>query len=106
MADDSILKYSDIIAPDDTFEVIFQNLDKLRSELESLAQDAQKSASIINPNDDKAIEELTNNVKELESALASLDKFGVGCCQCLNSVLKMRFAIKSIGLQSGHKSAD
>lgn len=74
MADDSILKYSDIIAPDDTFEVIFQNLDKLRSELESLAQDAQKSASIINPNDDKAIEELTNKVKELESALASLDK--------------------------------
>ena len=74
MADDSILKYSDIIGPDDTFEVIFANLDRLRSELESLAQDAQKGVSVINPNDDKAIEELTNKVKELESALASLDK--------------------------------
>ena len=74
MADDSILKYSDIIAPDDTFEVIFANLDRLRNELESLAKDTQKGASIINPNDDKAIEELTNRVKELESALSSLDK--------------------------------
>ena len=74
MADDSILKYSDIIGPDDTFEVIFANLDRLRNELESLAKDTQKGASIINPNDDKAIEELTNRVKELESALSSLDK--------------------------------
>ena len=74
MADDSILKYSDIIGPDDTFEVIFANLDRLRSELESLAKDAQKGVSVINPNDDKAIEELTNRVKELESALSSLDK--------------------------------
>ena len=74
MADDSILKYSDIIGPDDTFEVIFANLNQLRSELESLAKDAQKGVSVINPNDDKAIEELTNKVKELESTLASLDK--------------------------------
>ena len=74
MADDSILKYSDIIGADDTFDVIFANLDRLRNELESLSKDVQKGVSVINPNDDKAIEELTNKVKELESALASLDK--------------------------------
>ena len=74
MADDSILKYSDIIGPDDTFDVIFENLDRLRSELESLAQDTQKSASVVNPNDEKAIEDLTKKVQELESALSSLDK--------------------------------
>ena len=74
MADDSILKYSDIIAPDDTFEVIFANLDKLRSELESLAKDAQKGLSLINPNDEKAIGEFSKKVNELEESISSLDK--------------------------------
>ena len=38
---DSIIKYSDLIGEDDTFDVIFDNIDKLRNELADLAKDAK-----------------------------------------------------------------
>jgi len=70
---DSIIKYSDLIGEDDTFDVIFDNIDKLRKELSDLAQDAKKGLDLVNPNDEKALKAAVEQVEKLAKAKKKLD---------------------------------
>ena len=42
---DSVINYSDLIGEDDTFDLIFDNIDKLKKELNDLTKIAQKDIS-------------------------------------------------------------
>ena len=70
---DSVIKYSDLIGEDDTFDVIFDNIDKLRKELADLAKDAQAGLEMINPNNEKALKEAVKQVEKLAAAKKKLD---------------------------------
>jgi chemotaxis protein histidine kinase CheA len=70
---DSVIKYSDLIGEDDTFDVIFDNIDKLRKELSDLAKDAQAGLELVNPNDEKALKEAVKQVEKLAAAKKKLD---------------------------------
>jgi hypothetical protein len=70
---DSIIKYSDLIGKDDTFDVIFANIEKLQKELTDLAQDTKKGINLINPNDEKALKEAVQQVEKLGQAKKKLD---------------------------------
>jgi hypothetical protein len=70
---DSVIKYSDLIGEDDTFDVIFDNIDKLRKELTDLAQDAKKGLDLVNPNDEKALKSAVEQVEKLAKAKKKLD---------------------------------
>lgn len=71
---DSVISYSDLIAEDDTFDVIFDNIDKLKKELNDLTKIAQKDISLINPNDEKQLEKAVKQVDKLVAAKKILDK--------------------------------
>jgi len=70
---DSVIKYSDLIGEDDTFDVIFDNIDKLRKELSDLAKDAKAGLDLVNPNDEKALKEAVKQVEKLAAAKKKLD---------------------------------
>ena len=71
---DSVINYSDLIGEDDTFDVIFDNIDKLKKELNDLTKIAQKDISLINPNDEKQLEKAVKQVDKLVAAKKILDK--------------------------------
>jgi hypothetical protein len=70
---DSVIKYSDLIGEDDTFDIIFDNIDKLRKELADLAKDAKAGLDLVNPNDEKALKEAVKQVEKLAAAKKKLD---------------------------------
>jgi len=70
---DSVIKYSDLIGEDDTFDVIFDNIDKLRKELSDLAKDAKAGLDLVNPNNEKALKEAVKQVEKLAAAKKKLD---------------------------------
>lgn len=74
MAEESIIKYSNIIGADDTFEVLDKELDKLEARLTKLTKQAQKRASILNPNDIEGIEKLEKEVGNLVKAEKALNQ--------------------------------
>ncbi len=71
---DSVINYSDLIGEDDTFDVIFDNIDKLKKELNDLTKIAQKDISLVNPNDEKQLEKAVKQVDKLVAAKKILDK--------------------------------
>ena len=73
MADESIIKYSDIIGPDDTFDVIFENIEKLKTELTQLTEAFQKELSIIGPNEKKRLAEIGDELNKLAKTKKLLD---------------------------------
>jgi hypothetical protein len=70
---DSVINYSDLIGSDDTFDVIFANIDKLKKELNDLAVQTQKDLELINPNEEKSIEKAVKQVEELKKAEKALE---------------------------------
>jgi len=70
---DSVIKYSDLIGEDDTFDDIFANIDKLRKELADLAKDAKDGLDLVNPNNEKALKEAVKQVEKLAAAKKKLD---------------------------------
>ncbi len=70
---DSVINYSDLIGKDDTFDVIFANIDKLKKELNDLAVQTQKDLELINPNEEKSIEKAVKQVEELKKAEKALE---------------------------------
>ena len=73
MADESIIKYSDIIGPDDTFDVIFANIEKLKTELTELTEAFQKELSIIGPGEKKRLGEIGDELNKLAKVKKMLD---------------------------------
>lgn len=71
---DSVIKYSDLIGADDTFDVIFENIDELKKELNDLAKTAQKDLLKINPNDEKQLEKITQQIDKLAKSKKELDR--------------------------------
>jgi hypothetical protein len=71
---ESVIKYSDLIGEDDTFIEIFANIEKLKKELLDLTKATQKQLSVVNPNEEKKIEELTKEVERLTKQKKELDK--------------------------------
>ena len=71
---DSVIKYSDLIGEDDTFKVIFENIEQLKKELLELTKVTQKQLSLVNPNEEKKIEELTKQIDQLVKQKKELDK--------------------------------
>ena len=72
--EESIIKYSNIIGADDTFDIIFANIDELKKELVDLTKLAKKELSLVNPNDEKTLSELVKRVNDLAKAKNALDK--------------------------------
>ncbi len=70
---DSVIKYSDLIGEDDTFDDIFANIDKLKKELADLAKDAKDGLDLVNPNNEKALKEAVKQVEKLAAAKKKLD---------------------------------
>ncbi len=70
---DSVIKYSDLIGEDDTFDDIFANIDKLRKELADLAKDAKDGLDLVNPNNEKALKAAVAQVEKLAKAKKKLD---------------------------------
>tara|TARA_R110001606_G_scaffold106931_4_gene231531 strand:+ start:5814 stop:8561 length:2748 start_codon:yes stop_codon:yes gene_type:complete len=71
---ESVIKYSDLIGEDNTFIEIFANIEKLKKELLDLTKATQKQLSVVNPNEEKKIEELTKEVERLTKQKKELDK--------------------------------
>jgi hypothetical protein len=70
---DSVIKYSDLIGEDDTFDDIFANIDKLKKELADLAKDAKAGLDLVNPNNEKALKAAVEQVEKLAKAKKKLD---------------------------------
>jgi len=70
---DSVIKYSDLIGEDDTFDDIFANIDKLKKELSDLAKETQAGLELINPNNEKALKAAVAQVEQLAKAKKKLD---------------------------------
>jgi chemotaxis protein histidine kinase CheA len=70
---DSIISYEDLIGQDDTFDVIFQNIDQLKKELVELAQMQKSQLGLINPNDEEAVRNATKEVQNLTNAMKKLE---------------------------------
>jgi hypothetical protein len=70
---DSVINYSDLIGKDDTFDVIFANIEKLKKELNSLAEALQKDLELTNPNDEKNLAQLVKRFEDLKKAQKTLD---------------------------------
>ena len=70
---DSVIKYSDLIGEDDTFNDIFANIDKLKKELSDLAKETQAGLDLINPNNEKALKAAVEQVEKLAKAKKKLD---------------------------------
>jgi len=74
MAENSIIKYENIIGADDTFKIIDKYLDELEARVIKLAKTLDGQFSVVNPNDIKQIEAYEKQVKELEQAVKNLTK--------------------------------
>jgi len=74
MADESIISYSNIIGPDDTFEVIEANLDALEKQILSLVKNVQGELKIVKANDIEQIEKLSKSLATAEKATKTLNK--------------------------------
>jgi len=74
MAEESIIKYSNVIGSDNTFKALNDELDTLETRVLSLAKATKGKFSIISPTDSKKIEEYENRIIELEQALKLLAK--------------------------------
>ena len=72
--DNSVLKFSDLIGSDESFDQIISNIRLVKKELKELAELAKKNVSLINPNDEKAIEEAIADVNSLSKAKKMLDE--------------------------------
>lgn len=72
--DNSVLKFSDLIGSDETFDEIITNIRLVKKELQDLAKVADQKFSIINPNDEKAIEAAIKDVNEWIKAKKLLDE--------------------------------
>ena len=73
MAEQSIIKYSNLIGADGTFDEINKNLDRLEKRLIDLAKKERKGLEIVSPNDSKAIDDYEAKIRELEAAMKNLD---------------------------------
>jgi hypothetical protein len=71
---DSVIKYSDLISEDDTFDNIFENIEELKKELFSLTKIMQKELSVLNPNEEKKLEKVTSEIEKLIKAKKELDR--------------------------------
>jgi hypothetical protein len=71
---DSVIKYSDLIGEDDTFDNIFENIEELKKELFSLTKIMQKELSVLNPNEEKKLEKVTSEIEKLIKAKKELDR--------------------------------
>ena len=65
MAEDSIIKYSDLIGKDGTFEEVLANLKKIEKELIQLAKNAKKAFANLSPNDLAGLQKMEASVREL-----------------------------------------
>jgi len=74
MAENSIIKYENIIGYDDTFKIIEKNLDELEARVIKLAKNLDGKFALVNPNDTKQIEAYEKKVRELEQAVINLTK--------------------------------
>ena len=70
----SVIKYSDLIGEDDTFEVIFKNIDLLKKELVDLTKILKSVIDILNPSDVKNIEKAVVQLDNLTKAKKELEK--------------------------------
>ncbi len=71
---ESVIKYSDLIGADDTFDDIFKNIEELKKELFSLTKIMQQELSVLNPNEEKKIEKITAKIDNLIKAKKELDR--------------------------------
>ena len=71
---DSVIYYADLIGEDDTFDDIFENIEELKKELFSLTRVMQKELSILNPNEEKNLEKVTDKIDKLIKAKKELDR--------------------------------
>jgi len=69
---DSVISYEDLIGKDDTFDIIFANIDKLKKELADLATQLQKDLSILNPNEEEKVVSTAKAINELIQAQKAL----------------------------------
>jgi hypothetical protein len=69
---DSVISYEDLIGKDDTFDQIFANIDKLKSELADLANQMQKDLSLLNPNEEEKVLSTAKAINELIQAQKAL----------------------------------
>jgi hypothetical protein len=74
MAEESIIKYGNVIGSDNTFKVLNDELDTLEARVLSLAKATKGQFSVISPTDSKKIEEYENKIIELEQSLKLLAK--------------------------------
>ena len=70
---DSVIKYSDLIGEDNTFEDIFQNIEKLKKELQELATILKGKLEIVNPNDEAQMQGLVKQTENLANAYKKLE---------------------------------
>jgi len=70
---DSVISYEDLIGKDDTFNIIFANIDKLKNELKELTEILSKDLDILNPNNEKQLAEAVSRVNQLRSAKKALE---------------------------------
>ena len=74
MAEESIIKYSNVIGADNTFKVLNDELDTLEARVLNLAKATKGQFSVISPTDTKKIEEYERKIMELEQSLKLLAK--------------------------------
>ena len=65
---DSVIKYEDLIGADDTFDIIFDNIEQLEKKLIDLTKLTQKDLSILNPNDEKGMKKYVEEVGKLDES--------------------------------------
>ena len=69
---DSVLKYENLIGKDDTFTVLFEQIEQLKKELIDLAQILQGQLKLINPNEEEAVKSIVKEVGTLTDAYKKL----------------------------------
>ena len=69
---DSVIKYSDLIGEDNTFEVLFQNIAQLKEELQELATILKGKLDVVNPNNEAAVQGITKETQNLVKAMKKL----------------------------------
>jgi len=70
---DSVISYEDLIGKDDTFDVLFENIEQLKGELIELAQMQKNELGLVNPNDEEAVRKAAKEVGNLTRAMKKLD---------------------------------
>ena len=70
---DSVIKYSDLIGQDDTFDVIFKNIEQLKKELQELSTILKGKLEIVNPNNEAQVQGLVKETENLANAYKKLE---------------------------------